>query len=151
MTNATFADLPGMAGTDLGWSSWLEVTQDRINTFADATDDHQWIHTDPERAKDGPFGASVAHGFLTLSLAVAFWTELFDVSGVGVKVNYGLDKVRFVSPVLAGSRVRMNAIIAEVQEVKGGYQLVVDQTIAIDGVERPALVARGVYRFYGEA
>jgi len=151
MTSVTFADIPTMAGTDLGWSSWLEITQDRINTFADATDDHQWIHTDPERAKDGPFGTPVAHGFLTLSLAVKFWTELLDVEGVGVKVNYGLDKVRFISPVAVGARVRMNAVIAQVEEVKGGYQLVVDQTIEIEGAERPALVARGLYRFYGQA
>ena len=91
--------------------------------FADATDDHQWIHVDPERAKDGPFGAPIAHGFLTLSLAVTFWTELLDVEGVTTKVNYGLDKVRFVSPVTVGARVRMNAVVAEVAEVPGGYQL----------------------------
>lgn len=147
-THKTYADLPHLAGLDLGWSEWLTVDQDRINTFADATDDHQWIHVDPERAKDGPFGAAVAHGYLSLSLTVPLWTELLDVEGVSAKVNYGLDKVRFVSPVTAGSRVRMQAVIAEVTEVKGGYQLEVDQTIEVEGGSRPAVVARGLYRFY---
>ena len=147
-TRKTYADLPNLAGLDLGWSEWLTVDQDRINTFVDATDDHQWIHTDPERAKEGPFGAAVAHGYLSLSLTVPMWTELLEVDGVSAKVNYGLDKVRFVSPVTAGSRVRMQAVIAEVTEVKGGYQLAVDQTIEVEGGSRPAVVARGLYRFY---
>lgn len=147
-TTAAYADAPSLAGTDLGWSEWLEVTQDRVNLFADATDDHQWIHVDPERAKDGPFGGPIAHGFLSLSLTVKFWSELFDLEGVGTKVNYGLDKVRFVSPVKVGDRVRMNAVIAEVTEVPGGYQFSVDQTIEIDGGTKPAVVARGLYRFY---
>lgn len=147
-TTVDYADVPGLAGTDLGHTEWLEITQDRIDVFADATDDHQWIHVDPERAVDGPFGAPIAHGFLTLSLTVKFWSELFDVTGVTTRVNYGLDKVRFVSPVKVGARVRMNAVIAEVTEVKGGYQFAVDQTIEIEGAERPAVVARGLYRFY---
>ncbi|WP_295824361.1 MaoC family dehydratase [uncultured Microbacterium sp.] len=147
-TTVSFDDIAGLPGTDLGWSEWLEVTQDRVNLFADATDDHQWIHTDPERAKDGPFGGAIAHGFLSLSLAVKFWTELLDVTGVTTKVNYGLDKVRFISPVKVGARVRMNAVIAEVTEIAGGYQLAVDQTIEIDGGGKPAVVARGLYRFY---
>ncbi|SDO85640.1 Acyl dehydratase [Microbacterium testaceum StLB037] len=147
-TTVSYDDIAGLAGTDLGWSEWLEVTQDRVNLFADATDDHQWIHTDPERAKDGPFGGAIAHGFLSLSLAVTFWTELLDVTGVTTKVNYGLDKVRFISPVKVGARVRMNAVIAEVTEIAGGYQLTVDQTIQVDGGGKPAVVARGLYRFY---
>jgi acyl dehydratase len=147
-TTVAYADMPTLAGVDLGWSSWLEVTQERVNMFADATDDKQWIHTDPERAKDGPFGGPIAHGFLTLSLAIAFWTELLEVDGVSAKVNYGLDKVRFVSPVPVGSRVRMSAVIAEVDEVKGGYQLAVDQTIEVEGAPKPAVVARALYRFY---
>ena len=147
-TTVSYDDIAGLSGTDLGWSEWLEVTQDRVNLFADATDDHQWIHTDPERAKDGPFGGAIAHGFLSLSLAVKFWTELLDVTGVTTKVNYGLDKVRFISPVKVGARVRMNAVIAEVTEIAGGYQLAVDQTIEIDGGGKPAVVARGLYRFY---
>lgn len=147
-TTVAYDDVAGLAGTDLGWSEWVEVTQEQVNLFADATDDHQWIHVDPVRAKDGPFGAAIAHGFLTLSLTVTFWSELFDVEGVDTKVNYGLDKVRFVSPVPVGSRVRMNAVIAEVTEVKGGYQFAVDQTIEIEGGTKPAVVARGLYRFY---
>jgi len=147
-TTVAYADVAGLAGTDLGSTDWLEITQDRVDRFADATDDHQWIHVDPERAKEGPFGAPIAHGFLTLSLAVKFWTELLDVTGVTTKVNYGLDKVRFVSPVKVGARVRMSAIVAEVAEVPGGYQLTVDQTIELEGAPKPAVIARGLYRFY---
>ena len=147
-TTVAYDDVAGLAGTDLGWTDWLEITQERVNLFADATDDHQWIHVDPERAKDGPFGGAIAHGFLTLSLAVKFWSELFDVTGVTTRVNYGMDKVRFVSPVKVGARVRMNAVIDEVTEVRGGYQFAVDQTIEIEGADKPALVARGLYRFY---
>jgi len=148
MTTIDYADLPALAGRDLGFSEYRTVTQEQINTFADATDDHQWIHVDPERAASGPFGAPIAHGFLTLSLAVAFWTELLEVDGVGTKVNYGLDKVRFPAPVTVGSRIRMSAVIAEVAEIPGGYQLVVDQTIEIEGGSKPAVAARGLYRFY---
>jgi acyl dehydratase len=147
-TTIAYADVTGLAGTDLGYTEWVEITQQQVNTFADATGDHQWIHVDPERAKSGPFGAPIAHGFLTLSLAVTFWTELLEVEGVTTKVNYGLDKVRFISPVKVGARVRMNAVVAEVTEIPGGYQLAVDQTIEIDGAPKPAVVARGLYRFY---
>ncbi|MDP9882883.1 acyl dehydratase [Sinomonas atrocyanea] len=143
-----FDKLLTMAGADLGATDWMEITQDRVNLFADATDDHQWIHTDPERAKDGPFGAPIAHGFLTLSLIIPFWGELFDVEGVTTKVNYGLDKVRFTSPVKAGSKVRMVGTIAEVAEVKGGAQIKVNATIEIEGQERPAVVAEFLARFY---
>jgi len=147
-TTIAYTDVAGLAGTDLGYTDWVEITQQQVNTFADATGDHQWIHVDPARAKDGPFGAPIAHGFLTLSLAVTFWTELLEVEGVATKVNYGLDKVRFISPVKVGARVRMNAVVAEVTEIGGGYQLTVDQTIEIDGATKPAVVARGLYRFY---
>src|SRR5690606_6755136 len=135
--------------TTLGPSEWRVVTQDRIDTFADATDDHQWIHTDPQRAKDGPFGAPIAHGFLTLSLLIPMWSELFGVEGATTKVNYGLDKVRFTSPVPVGSRIRMSITITDVQEVKGnGLHIVVDATIEIEGQERPALVATFLSRVY---
>jgi acyl dehydratase len=147
-TTISYTDVPGLAGTDLGYTDWVEITQQQVNTFADATGDHQWIHVDPERAKGGPFGGPIAHGFLTLSLAVKFWTDLLDVDGVSTKVNYGLDKVRFISPVKVGARLRMNAVIVEVTEIAGGYQLTVDQTIEIDGATKPAVVARGLYRFY---
>src|SRR5918995_1224919 len=144
----TLDEFKAAKGEQLGPSDWITITQEQINGFADATGDHQWIHTDPERAKDGPFGGPIAHGFLTLSLAVTFWTELFDVEGVSTKVNYGLDKVRFISPVKVGARVRMTAVIAEVTEVAGGYQCGADQTIEMEGGTKPAVVARGVYRFY---
>ncbi len=145
---AAYADAPTLAGRDLGWTDWLEITQDRVDVFADAVDDHQWIHTDPERAKDGPFGGAIAHGFLSLSLATRLWTELFELEGVTTKVNYGLDKVRFVSPVKVGVRVRMNAVVAAVTEIPGGYQFTVDQTIQAEGAAKPAVVARSLYRFY---
>lgn len=147
-TITTFRELPGLAGTDLGYTDYIEVDQAQIDTFADATDDHQWLHTDQERAKDGPFGMTVAHGFLTLSLAIPFWTELLDVTDVTTKVNYGLDKVRFPAPVTVGSKIRMRATIATVTEIAGGVQLGVDQTIEIEGGSKPAVVAHSLYRFY---
>jgi len=143
-----FHTLLTMSGKDLGTTDYRQITQQQINLFADATDDQQWIHVDPERAKDGPFGAPIAHGFLTLSLIIPFWGELFDVEGVTTKVNYGLDKVRFTSPVKVGSKVRMNGSIAEVTEVKGGAQIKVNATIEIEGQERPAVVAEFLARFY---
>ena len=148
-TVVPFEEVANLAGTDLGVTEWMTVTQDMINTFADATSDHQWIHTDVERAKEGPFGAPIAHGFLTLSLIIPFWSELFYVTGVTTKVNYGLDKVRFTNPVKAGARIRMKAEISEVQEVKGnGLHLVTNGVIEIEGEERPAVVATFLARFY---
>jgi acyl dehydratase len=144
----SFDELPGLVGRDLGVTDYVEITQEQIDTFADATNDHQWIHTDPKRAEDGPFGSTIAHGFLTLSLIVPFWTELFDVAGVTTKVNYGLDRVRFTSPVRVGARVRMHSQIAEVQEVAGGAQLTTTNTIEIEGQDRPAVVATFIARFY---
>lgn len=146
-TIITLAELPGLVGTELGASSWIDITQERINTFADATDDQQWIHVDPERAKDGPFGAPIAHGFLTLSLTIPLWTELLDVTDAATKVNYGLNKVRFLSPVKVDSRVRLLATIAALEEVKGGVQITVDMTIEIEGAEKPAAVAQAIHRF----
>ena len=138
-----------LIGKDLGHSQWREITQQQIDTFADATDDHQYIHVDPERAENGPFGTTIAHGFLTLSLLIPMWSELFDVTGVSTKVNYGLDKVRFTSPVKVGSRIRMTVTITDVQEVKGnGLHLVADGTIEIEGQDRPAVVATFLNRFY---
>ncbi|MFC7403243.1 MaoC family dehydratase [Citricoccus sp. GCM10030269] len=148
-TVVSFEDVKNLAGRDLGYSEWREVTQEMVNTFADATDDHQWIHVDPERAKEGPFGAPIAHGFLTLSMIIPFWSELFDVTGVKTKVNYGLDKVRFTSPVKVGARIRMHGVVKEVSEVKGnGLHLVTDGTIEIEGEDRPAVVATFLSRFY---
>lgn len=147
-TTIAFEELSTLVGTDLGVTEWREVTQDRVNTFADAADDHQWIHTDPERAAEGPFGAPIAHGFLTLSLLIPMWVELLDVTGVTTKVNYGLDKVRFPAPVKVGDRIRMSATIAELNEVPGGVQIAVDVIIEIDGGAKPAVVARSLQRFY---
>lgn len=140
--------LHALAGTELGVTDWLEVGQDRIDTFADATDDHQWIHTDPEKAAQGPFGAPIAHGYLTLSLFIPLFTDLLDVQGVTTKVNYGLDKVRFPSPVKAGSRIRLRATLASVDEVPGGVQIAVDGTVEIEGGSKPACVLRSLSRFY---
>ena len=142
------ADLPALEGKDLGTSSWLDVTQERIDTFADATGDHQYIHVDPERAKDGPFGGTIAHGFLTLSLFIPMWSEILEVSDASTLVNYGTDKVRFVSPVPSGSKIRLHAVVKTVTEVKGGYQVHVDGTIEIEGQERPAVVVESISRVY---
>lgn len=147
-TTVTFEKLKAMEGHDLGFSDYITITQEQINVFADATHDHNWIHVDPAKAKEGPFGVPIAHGFLTLSLAIPMWTELLDVSDVGTKVNYGLDKVRFIAPVPVGSRIRMNAVITSITEVAGGVQLAVTQTIEIEGGTKPAVVAEGLYRFY---
>ncbi|MFF8393150.1 MaoC family dehydratase [Streptomyces sp. NPDC016172] len=141
-------ELKKLAGSDLGTSEWIEVTQERIDTFADATGDHQWIHVDPERAKEGPFGAPIAHGYLTLSLFIPLFTELLDVQGVTTKVNYGLNKVRFPSPVKVGSRIRLVAKLAEVEEVPGGVQITVEGAIEIEGGTKPAAVLQSLSRFY---
>ncbi|EPD67308.1 MaoC family dehydratase [Streptomyces sp. HGB0020] len=141
-------ELKKLAGSELGTSAWIDVTQERINTFADATGDHQWIHVDPERAADGPFGAPIAHGYLTLSLFIPLFTELLDVQGVTTKVNYGLNKVRFPAPVKAGSRIRLVGRLAEVEDVPGGVQITVDGTIEIEGGTKPAAVLQSLSRFY---
>ncbi|MCQ9180128.1 MaoC family dehydratase [Streptomyces sp. IBSBF 2953] len=141
-------ELKKLAGSDLGTSEWIEVTQERIDTFADATGDHQWIHVDPQKAAEGPFGAPIAHGYLTLSLFIPLFTELLDVQGVTTKVNYGLNKVRFPSPVKVGSRIRLVARLAEVEDVPGGVQITVDGSIEIEGGAKPAAVLQSLSRFY---
>lgn len=143
-------EIKAQAGADLGHSDWLEVLQPRVDTFADATGDNQWIHTDTERAKDGPFGGTIAHGYLTLSLLIPLWSELLRVEGVSMAVNYGLNKVRFPSPVRVGSALRAHGRIASVTEVGGGsgVEVVADLTVEIRGAEKPACVAQAVYRFY---
>jgi len=141
-------ELKKLAGSDLGTSEWIEVTQERVNTFADATGDHQWIHVDEEKAKEGPFGAPIAHGYLTLSLFIPLFTELLDVQGVTTKVNYGLNKVRFPSPVKVGSRIRLVAKLTDVEDVPGGVQITVDGTIEIEGAPKPAAVLQSLSRFY---
>lgn len=141
-------ELKKLAGSDLGASEWIEVTQERIDTFADATGDHQWIHVDPEKAAAGPFGAPIAHGYLTLSLFIPLFTELLDVEGVSTKVNYGLNKVRFPSPVKVGSKIRLVGRLASVEDVPGGVQITVDGTIEIEGAPKPAAVLQSLSRFY---
>ncbi|MFF9572832.1 MaoC family dehydratase [Streptomyces sp. NPDC014685] len=141
-------EIKAQAGADLGHSSWLEIPQSRVNTFADATDDHQWIHVDVERAKEGPFGGTIAHGYLTLSLLIPMWSELLRVEGVSMAVNYGLNKVRFPSLVRVGSKIRTHGRIASVEDVKNGVEVIVDLTVGIDGSDKPACVAQAVYRFY---
>jgi acyl dehydratase len=151
MTTAVqgLAELKRLAGQDLGHTDWLQVTQDRVNTFADATDDHQWIHVDPERAAAGPFGGTIAHGYLTLSLLIPLMGQLLDVSGVRMSVNYGLEKVRFPAPVPVGAKIRLKGQVVSVDEVAGnGAQIVVDFSVEIEGSDKPACVARAVYRHY---
>jgi acyl dehydratase len=141
--------LKSLAGKDLGHSEWLEITQERIDTFADATGDHQWIHVDVERAKTGPFGAPIAHGYLTLSLVIPLFTQLLQVEGIAMGVNYGLEKVRFPSPVKVGARIRLTASVVSVEDVAGnGVQSTFDFTVEIEGSAKPACVARPVYRHY---
>ncbi|MGI8329277.1 MaoC family dehydratase [Actinomadura scrupuli] len=147
--NAHVDDLAGLSGRELGPGEWLEISQSRIDAFAGATDDHQWIHVDPARAENGPFGTPIAHGHLTLALFIPMFTELLDVEGVTTKVNYGLNKVRFPAPVPVGSRIRLAARLAGVEEVAGdGVQITVDGTIEIEGGPKPACVLQSVSRFY---
>jgi len=142
-------ELQTLTGRDLGHSSWLEITQDRLNTFADATGDHQWIHVDTERARSGPFHGTIAHGYLTLSLVIPLFSELLEIRGIRMGINYGLDKVRFPHPVPVGSKIRLAARVAGVEPVAGdGVQMALDFTVEIDGVEKPACVARAIYRQY---
>ena len=141
-------DLLGKAGMALGHSDWLEVTQERINLFADATGDHQWIHVDPDRARSGPFGACIAHGYLTLSLVNLFLPQLLKVNAVAMGVNYGVDKVRFPAPVPVGSRVRGSGVIVSTEEIKGAVQAIVRITVEVEGGERPACVADTISRFF---
>jgi len=142
-------ELRARTGEHLGYSDWLEVTQDRVNTFADATDDHQWIHVDVERAATGPFGGPIAHGFLTLSLLIPLWTQLLELRGIGMAVNYGLNKVRFPAPVPVGSKVRLGATLAELRDVAGGgVEAVIDAVIECDGTPKPVCVAQVVHRYY---
>lgn len=140
--------LKQLVGTDLGYGPYRTISQEQINTFADATDDHQWIHVDPEAARKGPFGTTIAHGFLTLSLVSAMLPEVLSVDGVSMGVNYGSNRVRFPSPVRVNSRVRLGATIAEVTEVEGGAQVQVNVTIEVEGATKPSLVAEILFRYY---
>ncbi|MDG3011183.1 MaoC family dehydratase [Rhodococcus sp. D2-41] len=147
----TMAELPGLEGKSLGASSRIVVTQDRIDLFADATNDHQWIHVDPARAATGPFGTTIAHGYLTLSLAVEFFFDLLDVTDCAQVINYGLDKVRFPAPVPVGSSIGALAEVTSVEPCTGGYQLAVTLTFDATGVERPVCVAQMIVRYLAGA
>ena len=144
----TLAGLQALVGQDLGSSDWVLVEQQRIDLFAQATGDHQWIHVDPVRAAVGPFGATVAHGFLTLSLLPLFFEQGFAIDDVKMGINYGLNKVRFMSPVRVGSRVRGRFVLRGYQPLEGGAQLVVESTIELEGSDKPACVAETVSRRY---
>jgi acyl dehydratase len=135
------------AGTDLGSSDWVLVDQKRIDTFADATGDHQWIHVDPERAAEGPFGATIAHGLLTLSLYPALMLQIYEVRNVSMGVNYGFNKVRFPSPVPVNSEVRMSLSINEVSTFDGGAQAFMGATIEVKGAAKPAAVLEAIVRY----
>jgi len=142
-------DLLTMIGQDLGTSPWLEVSQQRIDTFADATDDHQWIHVDVERAKSGPFGGPIAHGYLTLSLLIPLWSQILVIENIDMAVNYGLNKVRFPAPVPAGSRVQVSAPLADAEEVGGnGIQATIDAVMRVEGADKPVCIAQMVHRYY---
>jgi len=142
------AELLGLAGQDLGTSSWFQVSQADIDMFADATRDHQWIHTDPERAASGPFRTTIAHGYLTLSLVIPLWSELLVVERAGMAVNYGLNRVRFPAPVPSGKRIRLSGQLDSVREIPNGVEVVADLTMEIEGSDKPACVLEAVYRFY---
>ncbi|MFG1922534.1 MaoC family dehydratase [Cryptosporangium sp. NPDC048952] len=149
-TTTTVAELPKLAGTELGSSDWFEVTQERVNLFADSTGDHQWIHTDPERAKaESPFGGPIAHGYLTLSLLIPMWSQVLRVTDATMGVNYGLNKVRFPAPVPVGSKIRLTATLTSVDEVDGGYQLTVGAVIEAEGAAKPVCIAEPIFRTYG--
>jgi acyl dehydratase len=136
-------------GKELGVSDWLEITQERINEFAEVTGDDQWIHVDVERAKESPFGGTIAHGYFTLSLAPYFTYRMFTLQGFAFAVNYGLNKLRFPAPLPVGSRVRMRAKLASLDEVAGGLQMTTELTFEREGGEKPVCVAETLTRMYG--
>ena len=145
------AALSGLTGQEVAVSDWLEVRQERINQFAEATEDRQWIHTDPERAqRESPFRETIAHGFLTLSLLSELGKRAMSVGGVRMGINYGLNRVRFVSPVPAGARIRGRFVLAGVEGIKGGVQAIWNVTVERDGSEKPCCVAEWLVRYYGE-
>jgi acyl dehydratase len=142
-------ELVAAEGSLLGPTDWLEVTQERVNLFADATEDHQWIHVDPERAANGPFGGTIAHGLLTLSLIPHFIHQLYTVENITMAVNYGYNKVRFITPVRVGAKIRARAEIASVAALDGAVQATVTTTVEIEGSDKPAAVAESIARFIG--
>lgn len=141
-------DLVELTGQPLGVSEWVTITQDMVDLFADATGDHQWIHVDPQRAAAGPFGTTIAHGYLTLALLPRLMHQIYRVDGVKLAINYGLNKVRFPAPVPVGSKIRAESSVVDVAEVGGGgYQVTLSTTVAIDGAAKPACVAESIVRY----
>ena len=147
-TVARLDDFHDLVGQQIGYTEWQPITQERVNVFADATDDHQWIHVDPERARGGPFGGPIAHGYLTLSLIPALIHQVLEVEGMKFGVNYGCNKVRFPAPVPVGSNLRLGVSVAEVEPVNDGVQVVMDMTLETEGSTKPSCVAQVVYRYY---
>ncbi|HET8603904.1 MAG TPA: MaoC family dehydratase [Marmoricola sp.] len=145
----TFEEVEAAAGEDLGTSEWVEVTQERVDQFADATGDHQWIHVDVERAATGPFGGTIAHGYLTLSMVPALGSQVMALDTPGAKLNYGVNKVRFPNPVRVGSRIRAHVALGEVTTIPAGRQLTVRYTIEIEGQDKPGCVAETVVLLLG--
>ncbi|MEY5008444.1 MAG: MaoC family dehydratase [Sphingomonadaceae bacterium] len=145
------ADLVGAEGTQLGPTEWLLIDQDRVNGFAEVTGDHQWIHVDVERAKQGPFGGTIAHGYLTMSLVNYFLPQLIEVQGFAHAVNVGADRLRFLAPVKVGSRIRGVGEIVGVEEVKGAIQSIVRVTVEIEGADKPACVVDTISRYFPES
>ncbi len=137
-------EIKAAEGTELGVSTWLEISQERIDMFADATGDHQWIHVDPQKAASGPFGSTIAHGYLTLSLIPFLGAQAFAFAGDAARVNYGLDRVRFMAPVRVGSRIRDRVVLSKVNEIERGQQVQLTHTIEIEGGEKPACVAEAI-------
>ena len=144
-------DLIGQEGTQLGATDWLLIDQTRVNGFAEVTGDHQWIHVDVERARQGPFGGTIAHGYLTMSLVNLFLPDLIEVRGFSHAVNVGTDRLRFLSPVRVGSRIRGSGEIVSVEEIKGAIQAVVRVTVEIEGGDKPACVVDTISRYFPEA
>lgn len=136
-------------GSELGPTEWMEVTQDRVNLFADATDDHQWIHVDPEKAAGGPFGGTIAHGLLTLSLLPHFTHQMYRVDNIAMAINYGYNKVRFITPVRVGAKIRARAQVSDVARLDGAVQATMTVTVEIDGSDKPAAVVESIVRFIG--
>jgi acyl dehydratase len=141
-------EVKGYVGKELGVSDWLEVTQEKIDAFAEVTGDDQWIHIDPERAKQSPFGGTIAHGYFTLSLAPRFSYDMFNFEGFAFGINYGLNRVRFPAPMPVGGKVRMRAKLAAVDEIPGGAQITTELTFELDGGEKPVCVAESLSRVY---
>jgi acyl dehydratase len=137
-----------LVGEHIGYTDWMQITQDRVNAFADATGDHQWIHVDVERANQGPFGGPIAHGYLTLSLGPSLGEQLYAVKGVSMGVNYGIDKLRFPAPVPVGSNLRLGAKVLEVTDIAGGIQVKMEYTFEVEGAAKPSCVAECLFRMY---